>query len=500
MLSLIKSVLVLTVALSVCADFWTDRDKFIKDEESQMLGSSINLTDKEKKVNQILMKFKYNEFDDGFLNPGSFAPSQHFFQARPLIQKSDVYKLLQKIPKGAALHGHDIALVSSEYLYKQTYRNSLYACRINGQLRMRFLQSSQQDKQCNWTLLNVLRILDPSYDSYLRSQINLYTENPKQKYKNINDVWNAFQNIFFTIMGLVTYKPVFEDYFYQSLKELYDDNVMYLEFRGTLPLLYDLNGTEYTPIQTVAVYKEVIEKFKTEYPRFKGARFIYAPLKDDNNSTMYKYVEILKDLKVNFPDLLAGFDLVGQEDTRKPINAYLDQIKQVSAMGIDFFFHAGETNWYDTSSDFNLVDAILLGTKRIGHAYAVTKHPLVVEIVKERQIAIEVCPISNQVLLLVSDMRNHPAATLIANGFPIVISYDDPTLWNGKALSYDFYMAFMGIAGKEADLRLIKQLALNSLLFSSLPADQKQVLISDWETDWTSFVDNVLATYANEIP
>lgn len=39
----------------------------------------------------------------------------------------------------------------------------------------------------------------------------------------------------------------------------------------------------------------------------------------------------------------------------------------------------------------------MLGSKRIGHGYALSKHPLLLNIVKERDIAIEVNPISNQV-------------------------------------------------------------------------------------------------------
>lgn len=68
------------------------------------------------------------------------------------------------------------------------------------------------------------------------------------------------------------------------------------------------------------------------------------------------------------------------------------------------------------------IDAVLLGTKRIGHGFAIVKYPNILKLVKERKIGIEVNPISNQVLKLVDDLRNHPSAILFSDDYPVVIS------------------------------------------------------------------------------
>jgi adenosine deaminase CECR1 len=67
--------------------------------------------------------------------------------------------------------------------------------------------------------------------------------------------------------------------------------------------------------------------------------------------------------------------------------------------------HAGESV---ERANSNLYDALLLGTKRIGHGFNLALHPHLKEIVKEKQICIECCPISNNVLGYVKDLRCHP--------------------------------------------------------------------------------------------
>ncbi|XP_074032961.1 adenosine deaminase-like [Leptinotarsa decemlineata] len=478
---------------STQADYWKDRAALLKNDAHHAMGASLKLNEKEKKVNELLKTYKHKEYDSGFAYPESFLAAQHFFQAKEGIEQSKVFNLIKKLPKGASLHSHDLALVSQEFLFNLTYRENLYACFSDDKLKLHFFDNRSIGKDCNWTRVSELRRLDPNFDNYLRSKLSLVRDDPAKSYPDLNTAWKSFIDIFVAIENLVAFKPVWQEYFYQVLKELYEDNVMYLEFRGYLPEVYDLNGRTYDAVEAVGLYYDTMKKFQQDYPDFLGAKFIYAPSRRVNNNTLASYVYTFRKLKKKYANFVAGFDLVGQEDKGMPLSSFVTQLKEMKLKyGANFFFHAGETNWYGESTDFNLFDAILLNTTRIGHGYALLKHPLAMKMIKEKNIAVEICPISNQVLKLVDDIRNHPGALLIANNFPVVVAPDDPSFWGAKGLSYDWYYAFMGMTSRESDLRFLKQLAKNSIEFSTLNEEEKVAAFGKWENDWNSFIDKML--------
>ncbi len=124
------------------------------------------------------------------------------------------------------------------------------------------------------------------------------------------------------------------------------------------------------------------------------------------------------------PRRYKGFDLVEEEDRTNTnlffINELLEARRKARScnLTLPLYLHSGESNWTENE---NALDAILLGARPIGHGLTLIKHPLLMRIVKERGIAIEVCPISNQVLGYVADLRNHPAVHYINSGLPVVL-------------------------------------------------------------------------------
>ena len=54
---------------------------------------------------------------------------------------------------------------------------------------------------------------------------------------------------------------MYEDYLYHGLQELYDDNVLYLELRSTIPALYELDGTKYDKLSVAKIMKNVSDRY-----------------------------------------------------------------------------------------------------------------------------------------------------------------------------------------------------------------------------------------------
>lgn len=470
-----------------------ERNDILHRELDMMLGNDIELCDSEMKANDIIMDLKRQEIEGGFLEPQAFNLSKHFFEYKDVVKESQLFKLIQKMPKGAILHAHDTGLLSPDYVLNVTYLPDLHVCFEENDIRLLF-STNTPDETCEtqWQLMKDARYSSGNverFDSELRKYFSIVIDNPSEVHTDVNSVWLKFQQYFITTGAMFGYKPVWEQYFYDTLKACRDDNVMYIEIRSVLPELYDLDGNVYDSVETAVSYKETLDRFMSDYPDFYGAKLIYAPLRMVDAKTVKQYIKIAKEIKRKLPDFFAGFDLVGQEDKGSPTKDFLAELVE-ARWELDYFFHAGETNWYGTSSDENLIDAIVLGSRRIGHAFALTKHPLLIDEIVKRDIAIEVNVVSNAVLKLVEDVRNHPLASFLAQDLPVVLSSDDPGVWEAEPLSHDFYVAFVGVASKHADLRMLKKLALNSLYYSTIK--DKDKIAHDFEIRWTKFIDSVV--------
>ncbi|MEM1223464.1 MAG: adenosine deaminase family protein [Verrucomicrobiota bacterium] len=132
---------------------------------------------------------------------------------------------------------------------------------------------------------------------------------------------------------------------------------------------------------------------------------------------------------------LTGIDLHGPEDL--PVEPWTVKIWEKAGRAGKFLkTHAGEF----MPASFVRYCIETLGTQRIEHGVRSIEDPAVIELIKERGVILDVCPISNLKLQVdgIPEMRAHPIRKLFDQGVACTINTDD-TLMFGNTLSEEYY-------------------------------------------------------------
>ncbi|EMT60263.1 Adenosine deaminase CECR1 [Fusarium odoratissimum] len=408
-------------------------------------------------------------------------PGDHFLSNKHLIDQTSLFRVAQHMPKGGHLHIHFNACLAPQ------------------------------------VLLNLAKEMDrmfPGYyatdstnvDEWLFEKLMFHEEEAHNHLQTASGAWEKFNGRTRMMKGLFNYATAYRRYTRLCLEDFMKDNISYAEIRPnfmTSNQLWSDDGTQL--IDNKGIMELIIEEvinFQTDMKKqgkfFGGLKVIYctprsfAPAQIDAALT-----ECLK-FKQMWPEWIAGFDLVGEESKGRPIKDFIPELLKFQedcdrdGVEIPFLFHCGETLDMGTDTDGNLVDALLLKSKRIGHGFALAKHPYVMQHMKERGVCLELCPISNEILGLTPRVSGHTMYQLLANNVHCTVSSDNGTLFR-SSLSHDFYQVLVG----KADMGLFgwKQLALWSLEHACLSESEYNRVFSGWEQKWKEFIKWMIEEY-----
>ena len=317
--------------------------------------------------------------------------------------------------------------------------------------------------------------------------------------------------------NLVLYQNYTRMHLQAMLESALEENVQYLEARVTGLGMYVLDDTAPNGHRVIdnedgdlwfQTATEEVEKFKKKHPAFIGYKEIV-------NGKRYAFAdEIDKDLarafrlRQKYPEMVGGFDLVAEEDKGYSLLFFIDDFAKTHAENktIPLYFHTSETNWPNdlmtslhpmdpVSTLDNVYEAIILGAKRVGHGLGFVKHPYLMQVLKDRHIAIEVNPVSNMLLGYVTDQRHHPAVTYIRYGIPVVLGADDPGTMGYDEFTVDWYEAFMAWGLRLSDMYT---LAVNSLQYSTMTSTEKDIALKKYKNSWDKFISEMTAEACNQ--
>src|SRR5215472_754361 len=146
---------------------------------------------------------------------------------------------------------------------------------------------------------------------------------------------------------------------------------------------------------------------------------------------------------------------IGGDELQVPAAEFRAVYDHAAEIGLHRLIHAGEIGGPE-----KIREAIdLLGVERIGHGFAAIKDPALMDLLAERKIPLEICPQSNvrtgalarQLSRESAQMGDHPLPALFRHGIPVVLSTDDPALFNTTLRNEYIHAAQMGLHENELE-------------------------------------------------
>ncbi len=467
------------------------RTALLKADSLLYFDAAIKLTPKEQQLNQQLVDLQQNMIANYKANH-FFPPARNFYNSKAHIEQTPLFKILKKMPKGGILHLHSGAMGNPRWVAQKaidTPEMHVFWEATNDQYTKGQLQAYAKDK--------APKGFRPAYEiantnaNFKSELVDLLTFDESIDRDSV-DIWQEFEYVFQRINGFLTYEKVAIDYLVHGAEILIADNIQHAEFRTFFTSrFYDLAGNKNTEKEYLEILETVEKRVQAIDPDFtfiliqQGLRFF-------DQSIIEKEVFAAHEYRTKYPKWVRGFDLVAEEDNGHTTLFHaqqfllLDSLKKATGVELPLYLHDGESNWASTA---NLYDAILLGTKRIGHGFNLFRFPNLIELVKEKDICVEISPLSNQVLGYIRDLRMHPASTFLRRGVNCVISSDDPLIFDYEGLSYDFWSVFLAW---ELDLASLKKLTRNSIEYAALTDAEKATAMAIWEQRWAEFIEATL--------
>ena len=256
------------------------------------------------------------------------------------------------------------------------------------------------------------------------------------------------------------------------------ENIIYCEIRCS-PLNCTLGG-----LSPQDVVKLIRDSLQSDFTRFK---LIFIGSRHGQLSEISRTIELAQVLQKedpeNFDTWFAGFDLAGAEHRRSPAQVrsiFEEALKDCHNITI----HAGENEPAE-----NIWEAVYeLNADRIGHGLTLGERPDLLKRLRQRRVAIEMCPSSNDQIAGFRDHHfssNHaypeyPLCRYLEQGLRVTINTDDPGM-SRTTLTREYLKAAHMSPGGFLSRWQVLQLVRNAFKAAFLSPNERKQLIGQAE-------------------
>jgi adenosine deaminase len=172
-----------------------------------------------------------------------------------------------------------------------------------------------------------------------------------------------------------------------------------------------------------------------------------------------------------------GFDLAGLE-AEYPAPPHAAAFRAAREAGLALTAHAGEVPGPE-----HVREAIDLGVRRVAHGATAADDPEVVDLLRARDITLDLCPTSNVQAGVFADMASHPIGALHRAGVSVTLSTDDRTV-TGTTLSDEFAAVASAQGLSRRDL---VEIALNGFRRAFAPPNVIAPMLASAQAAWATW-------------
>ncbi|GFD68796.1 adenosine deaminase [Alteromonas sp. KUL106] len=290
---------------------------------------------------------------------------------------------------------------------------------------------------------------------------------PYANVKEIEAAYNfqdlqSFLDLYYAGAGVLRDEEDFFTLMWEYLTRCFDDNIVHTEIMFD-PQTHTERGIGFDVF--MSGFLRAMEKAKEEYGI--SSYLIMSFLRHLSEDAAF---ETLEEAKPYYKHITAvGLD---SSELGHPPSKFERVFKSAKSLGFKVVAHAGEEG--PASYIWEAIE--LLDVDRIDHGVRCQEDEALMALLKERQIPLTVCPLSNLKLCVIDDMKEHNIIELLNAGLLVTVNSDDPTYFGGF-LNDNFDALHQSL---NLDEHTIRTLAANSFKASFLPEQAK-----------TEFIDRV---------
>jgi adenosine deaminase len=300
-------------------------------------------------------------------------------------------------------------------------------------------------------------------------------------YQTVDDIIQRFQysdfahfiEVYMEIIGYITEEKQFEHITYDMLEKCSECNTRYVE-------------ASFSPrdhLQHNLEFSKMVKAINRGIDRARASFGIESNIRIDlvRSSTKDEAMEILDMIEGN-PHNIVSVDIGGNEPLFPP-KPFTEAYNRAREMGLHLVAHAGEA-----AGPQSIWDALqFLEVERIGHGVTSREDPKLIKYLNEKQIGIEMSPVSNLRTGVVKSIKEHPIREFYDKGLLVTVNSDDPSLFHTD-LNNEFIQIHRHLGFSLAELY---QLSLNGIKTAFIDESAKEDMRESFSDEYSKIKDNL---------